>query len=130
MIVSILTRKTRLKDRAQWESQLAKALPRITQVLEVESGFVSLQYLWDVDRDGVTAQITTWETVEDCQRYVRQGGAATVATLEEGAIPTALHPDGAWVRRTYEIAAQSRSLSLRGRRLPSGIDIRRRRAAG
>ena|SRR2546426_5289419 len=105
MIVSILTRKTRLKDRSQWDLQLATALPQIKQTLEAETGFVSVRYLWSADEDRAFAQITTWQTLDDCHRYVRHGGAATVATVEEAAIPTAPHPNGAWVRRTYETAA-------------------------
>jgi len=107
MIVSILTRKARLKDRTQWEAQLAGALPRIRELLEAEPGFVSVEYLWSTDPDAAFAQITTWKTLADCQRYVRAGCAANVATIEEAAIATALHPDGAWVRRTFESVQQS-----------------------
>jgi hypothetical protein len=126
MVLSILTRKSRLKDRAQWESQLAKALPAIKQVLEAEFGFVSVEYLWSADEDGAFAQITTWRSLDDCWRYVRQGSAATVATLEEAAVPTALHPNGAWVRTTYESAVDSGQRRAAKRTLPSGIDIRRK----
>lgn len=104
VIVSILTRKTRVKDRAQWQTQLAGVLSKIRQVLEAEPGFVSLQYAWSADEDGEIAQTTTWQTLDDCRRYVRRGGAATVSTIEEAAVPTAPHPDGAWVRKTYEIS--------------------------
>ncbi len=103
MVISILTRTVRSKDRAQWQPQLAAVLPRIKAVLDDAPGFVSVEYLWGVHGEGETAQITTWQTLEDCQRYVRQGDAATVATLEEAAIPTAVHPDGRWVRQTYEV---------------------------
>jgi heme-degrading monooxygenase HmoA len=103
MVVSILRRKSRLTDRARWESQLAGVLPKITAVLEKAPGFVSVQYAWDVNGEGEFAQITTWQTEDDCQRYVREGAAATIATLEEAAVPTALHPDGRWERQTYEI---------------------------
>ena len=103
MVVSILMRRTRLKDRAQWEKQLGGVLPKIREVVESQPGFVSLQYLWSPDEAGDTAQLTTWRTLDDCRRYVRGGAAATVATLEDAALPTAAHPDGAWVRRTYEL---------------------------
>lgn len=105
MIVSILTRKTRLTERSAWEASLAAVLPRIKAVLEAEPGFQSLQYLWGVEEPGQIAQITTWDSLEDCRRYVRHGGAAMVATIEDAAVPTAPHPDGSWVRRTYEVAA-------------------------
>lgn len=106
MIVSILTRKTRAKDRSQWEGQLSPVLAKITAVLEAEAGFVSVQYLWGVDEAGETAQITAWQTLVDCHRYVRQGGAAMVAMIEDAAVPTAAHPDGAWARKTYEVREQ------------------------
>ncbi len=104
MIVSILTRKTRIADRGRWEAQLAPALPKIRQVLAGEHGFVSLRYMWSVEDDGEMAQATTWKTLDDCRRYIRSGGAAAVATIEDGALPTAAHPDGAWVRKTYEVS--------------------------
>ena len=104
MVVSILRRKSRLSERARWQAQLAGVLPKITGVLDKSPGFVSVQYAWDVSEEGAFAQITTWQSEDDCKRYVREGGAATIATLEEAAIPTAPHPDGRWVRQTYEIA--------------------------
>jgi hypothetical protein len=102
MVISVLTRKTRLTDRGQWQTLLDGVLPRLRSVMEGEPGFAGVEYLWSIDEPGVFAQITSWETADDCLRYVREGGAATVATLEDAAIPTAPHPDGAWVRRNYE----------------------------
>jgi heme-degrading monooxygenase HmoA len=103
MIVSILRRKSRLNDRARWEAQLAGVLPKIIAILEKAPGFVSVQYAWDVNGEGEFAQITTWQSEDACKRYVREGSAATIATLEEAAVPTALHPHGKWVRQTYEV---------------------------
>jgi hypothetical protein len=103
MIVSILTRKARTKDRAQWEALIHGVLPGIQERLKSEPGFVRVEYLWSADEDGAFAQITWWQKVDDCHRYVRAGCAAGIATVEEAAVPTALHPDGAWVRRTYEV---------------------------
>lgn len=102
MVVSILTRKTRIRDRALWEAALGTVLPKITDLLGSERGFVSVQYAWGVDDDGEFAQITTWRSLDDCRGYVRGGGAATVATIEDAAVPTAPHPGGAWVRKTFE----------------------------
>jgi len=102
MVVSILTRRTRLRDRAQWEAALRKVLPKVTERLEAEHGFASVQYAWGAENDGEFAQITTWKTLGDCRGYVRGGGAAAVATIEDAAVPTAPHPDGAWVRKTFE----------------------------
>ncbi len=105
MVVSVLMRRTRISDRQEGESRLAGVLPKIKPLLEAEPGFVSVQYLWGLDEGGEIAQITTWQTLDDCHRHVRGGGAATVATLEDAALPTAAHPNGAWVRKTYEIAS-------------------------
>ncbi len=102
MIVSILTRKVRAKDRAEWEAQLQAVLPKVTELLKKAPGFISVQYAWNADEAGEVAQTTSWTTLEDCQRYVREGGAATVGAFEDAAVPTASHPDGAWTRRTYE----------------------------
>jgi heme-degrading monooxygenase HmoA len=103
MVISILRRKSRLTDRARWQSQLDIVLPKITGVLEESPGFVSLQYAWDTNEEGAFAQLTTWQTEDDCKRYVREGAAASIATIEEAAVPTAPHPDGRWVRQTYEV---------------------------
>lgn len=105
MVISILTRKTRIRDRAQWEAALGAVLPKIKGVLASEDGFASVEYAWGVDDDGEFAQVTTWKTLDDCRAYVRGGGAATVATIEDAAVPTAPHPDGGWVRKTFETVA-------------------------
>ncbi len=102
MVLSILTRKTRITDRSQWQSALEAVLPKLEAVLAGEAGFVSVEYLWSTDEPGAFAQITTWQSSDDCLSYVRGGGAATVATLEDASIPTAAFPDGAWVRRSFE----------------------------
>ena len=103
MIVSILTRKVRVQDRSYWEAQLRAALPSIVAVLEAQAGFLSAQYLWGIENNGETAQITTWKSWDDCRRYVRGGGAAMVATLEEAVLPTAPYPEGTWVRKTFAV---------------------------
>lgn len=103
MVISIVTRKASLTDRAQWQSRLDDALPGIIEALKGERGFLGLEYLWGAEDDGLMGQITRWETLEDCRRYVRGGAAATVAMHEDHAIPTAAHPDGAWMRRTFEL---------------------------
>lgn len=104
MVVSIVRRRTRITDKGQWQARLAGAWPRLLSVLQRQPGFVSVQYLWGAEGDGEMAQVTTWETLADCRRYVREGGAATVAALEELALPTAAHPHGNWHRHTYEVA--------------------------
>jgi heme-degrading monooxygenase HmoA len=101
MVTSIVTRRTRLTERAVWEAALGTVLPKIREVLEAAPGFVSVDYLWGMDEPGHVAQITTWRSEEDCRRYVREGGAAMVATIEDAAAPTAAYPNGSWVRQTF-----------------------------
>jgi heme-degrading monooxygenase HmoA len=104
VIVSVLTRKSRIKDREVWQAALETVAARIGDTLKGQPGFVSVEYFWDVDDEGAFAQVTTWESPEACKDYIRNGPAATVATMEEAALPTAPYPDGAWVRRNYESA--------------------------
>lgn len=105
MVKSILTRTTSVKDREQWQSRLDAVLPKVRAVLEAEAGFQSVEYVWSAEDDGEFVQITAWDTLDNCNRYIRDGGAATVGALEDRAIPTASQPDGTWVRKTYEDAA-------------------------
>jgi heme-degrading monooxygenase HmoA len=104
MIVSILMRHTRLTERAVWDAALGTVLPKITAVLGEQLGFVSVQYLWGTEEPGHIAQITTWGSEDDCRNYVRGGGAATVATIEDAAVPTAAYPKGSWTRETFSVA--------------------------
>jgi len=106
MVYSIVTRRTEVTRREDWEARLRQALPKIAEVLQKQPGFVSSQYLWGVDDDGEMAHITTWQTVEDCRRYVREGGAATVAAFEDQALPTASHPHGTWYRKSFVVAEE------------------------
>jgi heme-degrading monooxygenase HmoA len=88
-------------ERPVWEAALGTVLPKIRVVLEAAPGFVSVQYLWGTDEPGHIAQITTWRDQDDCRRYVREGAAAMVATIEDAAAPTAAYPNGSWVRQTF-----------------------------
>jgi hypothetical protein len=101
MIISILMRQTRLTERSVWEASLGTVMPKIEEVLGKSPGFVSVQYVWGVDEPGGIAQITTWQTEQDCRRYIREGNAATVATIEDAAVPTAAYPNGSWVRHNF-----------------------------
>lgn len=103
MIVSILLRKTRISDRAEWQKRLNGVMPRLIDILEASPGFVAVAYAWGASGDGEIMQETRWQTIEDCRRYVREGAAADVATIEDAVIPTAPHPDGAWTRKTFEV---------------------------
>ena len=104
MVTSILMRSTRLTDRAVWEASLGRVLPKIRDVLAAQPGFVSVQYFWGTDGPGRIAQITVWQSEDECRKYIREGAAATVATIEDAAVPTAGYPNGNWVRHTYSAA--------------------------
>jgi len=101
MVISILTRHTRITDRAIWEASLGTVLPKIRDIMQAQPGFVSVQYLWGADEPGRFAQITTWDSEEQCRSYIREGAAATVATIEDGAVPTASYPNGNWLRQNF-----------------------------
>ena len=101
MVLSILTRQTRITDRDVWEASLGTVLPKIRELLAAQPGFVSVQYLWGADDPGRIAQITTWQSESDCRKYIREGAAATVATIEDAAVPTAGYPNGNWVRQNF-----------------------------
>ena len=105
MVTSILMRNTRLTDRAVWEASLGTVLPKIRDLLAVQPGFVSVQYLWGTDQPGRIAQVTVWQSEDECRKYIREGTAATIATIEDAAVPTAGYPNGNWVRHTYSAAA-------------------------
>ena len=105
MIVSVLMRKTRIKDRGEWEKRLSGVLPRVTDILKGEQGFAAVEYSWGVEGDGEMMQVTSWDTSEDCQRHVREGGAADIATWPSlvpfGATPimtNSSRPNGGVVR--------------------------------
>ena len=104
MIVSILMRHTRLTERPVWDAALGTVLPRIQKLLAEQPGFVSLQYLWGTDEPGRFAQMTTWASEDDCRNYIRGGAAATVATIEDAAVPTAAYPKGSWTRESFAVA--------------------------
>ena len=89
MIASTLVRYTRITERAVWEASLGTVLPKVREILRGQPGFISVEYMWGLDEPGRFVQITTWESEDDCRRYVREGGAATVATIEDAAVPTA-----------------------------------------
>lgn len=98
MVESRLVRKTVVRERVEWERRLASVRDRIMKVVERQPGFLSVEFFWEPEGPGTIGQVTRWRTEEDCRRYVRGGGAATVATWEDSALPTAPYPDGTWVR--------------------------------
>jgi hypothetical protein len=99
MIVSKLTRKTAIADASEWDKRAARLLERVRPFLERQPGFAGI----DVRREGAAlVEETRWRSMDDCRRYVREGGAATVATIADAILPTAPYPNGAWLRETVE----------------------------
>ena len=61
MVISIVTRKTSVTERAPWPSRLEGVLPTITEAPKAEAGFAGGQYLWGADDDGVLGHIPRWD---------------------------------------------------------------------
>ncbi|MGB2694475.1 MAG: hypothetical protein WBD55_04710 [Dehalococcoidia bacterium] len=100
MIVSILSRHTAIADSAEWEKRAARLLDRLRPLLERQSGFAGI----DLKRDdaGRLTETARWQSWDDCQRYVRGGAAAMVATIADAFLPTAPYPNGGWQRESRE----------------------------
>lgn len=94
-VSSRLERKTLLKDPAEWEKRGPRLDAAIKPVLEKQPGFQGVEVQWT---DGVLVETTAWDSEENCRAYIRNGGAATVGTLADAAMPTAAYPDGTWTR--------------------------------
>lgn len=103
MIISILTRRTAITNREEWQQRIARALPRVQAVLERQPGFVDLRYAWSCEDTGEMAAITRWRDADSCRQFIRGGGAALMATLEDAVLPTAAYPHGRWERKTFEV---------------------------
>jgi heme-degrading monooxygenase HmoA len=100
VIVSVLSRKTAVIDRAEWDQRAARLLERLRPLLERQPGFLGIDL--QAGDGGALTETTRWQSLEDCQRYVRGGGAAMAATISDGFLPTAPYPNGAWLRETRE----------------------------
>jgi len=74
---------------------------RIAPLMQRQPGFVSREMRRDGD-DGAMVEVTTWQTPDDCRSYLRNGGAAMVATMLDAFFPTAPYPNGNWVRENVE----------------------------
>jgi heme-degrading monooxygenase HmoA len=100
MIVSKLTRKTAIAEASEWDKRAARLLERVRPFLERQPGFAGI----DVRRGEGSALVeeTRWRSMDDCRRYVREGAAATVATMADAILPTAPYPNGAWLRETVQ----------------------------
>jgi heme-degrading monooxygenase HmoA len=99
VVISTLTRKTAIADAEEWSKRAERYLQRVRPFLEQQPGFQGVDL---VREDGGLVETTRWQSMDDCRRYVRDGGAATVATMADAALPTAPYPNGAWVRESNE----------------------------
>ena len=100
MVVSVLTRKTAIADPEEWDRRAERLLERVRPLLERQPGFAGIEVRRG--EGGTLTEETRWQTPADCRHYVRDGAAATVATMSDGLLPTAPYPNGAWARETKE----------------------------
>lgn len=100
MIVSVLKRKTAIADRAEWDKRAERLLQRLRPYLERQPGFTGVEL--ELGDGGDMTESTSWQSIEDCERYVRGGAAAMAATMSDALLPTAPYPNGNWVRETRE----------------------------
>lgn len=102
MIVSVLRRKTAITDAEEWDRRAARLLERLRPLLGRQPGFLGIEL--ERGEGGALTEVTRWRSLADCQRYVREGAAASVATIADALLPTAPYPNGTWLRETYEEA--------------------------
>jgi len=101
MIISTLRRKTTVTEAAEWEQRSAALLGRLRPFLERQAGFVSHE-LRREGEGGAMAEVTRWRGADELRAYLRNGAAATAATMLDAAFPTAPYPNGTWVRENHE----------------------------
>jgi len=100
MVISVLTRQTAIRDADEFQKRVSRFAERARPVLALQAGFGGLTI--EGMGDGGLRETTSWTSMDDCRRYVREGGAAMVATIADAVLPTAPYPNGAWVRETRE----------------------------
>lgn len=100
MIVSVLRRKTAVRDPDEWDKRATRLLERLRPFLERQPGFAGVEVRRE-DEGGLVEE-TRWSSEDDCRRYVRGGAAAMAATISDALLPTAPYPNGTWVRETGE----------------------------
>jgi heme-degrading monooxygenase HmoA len=102
---SLLRRKTAIADTGEWQQRADRLLERLRPLLERQPGFLGIEI--SRDQDGRLAELTRWASQDDCQHYIRGGGAATAATIADAILPTAPYPDGGWERESYDVDTSS-----------------------
>ena len=100
MVVSVLRRKTAVRDPEEWDKRAARLLDRLRPYLERQPGFAGIELRRE--EGGSLVEETRWRSLDDCRRYVREGAAAMAATMSDALLPTAPYPNGTWVRETHE----------------------------
>ncbi|MPZ22721.1 MAG: hypothetical protein GEU28_04080 [Dehalococcoidia bacterium] len=98
MITSRLQRKTVVNSREECEQRIESLKPRVLPIMEKHEGFLGVEFEW---LDDTIVETTSWASEEACRAYVRQGGAATVASYSDALLPTAPYPDGTWTRTSH-----------------------------
>jgi hypothetical protein len=94
-VTSRLERNTQVTSSDEWEKRRARLESVVKPLLEKQPGFRGVEIEWS---DGRLVETTTWDSEDNCRSYIRNGGAATVATYADQVIPTAAYPNGTWVR--------------------------------
>jgi hypothetical protein len=94
-VTSRLERNTQVTSSDEWEKRRARLESVVKPLLEKQPGFRGVEIEWS---DGRLVETTTWDSEDNCRNYIRNGGAATVATYADQVIPTAAYPNGTWVR--------------------------------
>lgn len=99
MVRSSLRRFTTVRDPQEFEKRRAALGSRLVPYLQRQPGFVSHELRLD-GPDGSMTEVTTWQSEDDCRRYLRNGAAAMAATWLDAFLPTAPYPNGTWTRQT------------------------------
>ena len=101
MVTSTLRRKTTVTQLDEWEKRQGALLAKLLPYLQRQPGFVSHEMRRE-DEAGRMAEVTVWQSMDDCRGYLRNGAAAMAATWLDAFFPTAPYPDGNWVRENAE----------------------------
>lgn len=107
MIVAVLSRKTAIRDAEQRQQRADALLGRLRPLLERQDGFVDVELA--SGEDGALTETTRWHSWEAYHRYLREGLAATAATIADALLPTAPYPNGNWTRDAHEEASDQAS---------------------
>ncbi|HEX5939602.1 MAG TPA: hypothetical protein VFZ12_04515 [Dehalococcoidia bacterium] len=94
-VTSRLERNTQVTTPEEWDKRRPRLEDVVKPLLEKQPGFDGLDLEWS---NGRLVETTRWSSEQACRDYIRNGGAATVATFADQVVPTAAYPNGTWVR--------------------------------